>query len=165
MIGIGPPVALWQPQVIATTIQSTICEPPTAPRWAVGSAATSVATATVRGSTSPDTSVTLSDNGSALPMLVSDSAGNFEASVALSPGANRLSASATNDCRTATSAAPLVMQLGPVVGANPSMPVSTPWYRRPGDWAAIGLGLVLAAVAVWRLIVAARRRRRDGEQS
>ena len=110
MIGISPSVAAWQYQVVATTIQSTICDPPTAPKLFVPSATTSAPSATVSGSTTPSSSVAISDNGTVLATVVSDSAGGYDAGVPLTVGANRLSATATNSCGTAASAAPLVVE-------------------------------------------------------
>jgi hypothetical protein len=110
---LGLPVRFEPPIVISTTIQANICQLPTAPIFTTQSGSTSADIVPIDGTTSADTSVTVSVNGQKAIELTSSSSGVFDLELELVTGVNRVTAQASNACGSRTSPEPTVITYVP----------------------------------------------------
>jgi hypothetical protein len=116
-----------------TIIQSVVCRPPNPPAFTTPNSSTSSSTDIINGTTSPASSVAVSDNGQHIANVTSDSSGNFALEAPLVNGKNSFSAEASNSCDTVVpGVTPLIITrtlaiLPPI--APPSSP--SPFFPSP----------------------------------
>jgi len=97
------------PATFATTIQSSICEPVSAPVFTIQDSTTTATTEIVSGTTSSNISVSVQRNTQHIATLTSDEAGAFSLQVSLAPGSNSFTATSTNSCGSASSQDPIII--------------------------------------------------------
>jgi len=97
------------PATFATTIQSSICEPVSAPVFTIQDSTTTATTEIVSGTTSSNISVSVQRNTQHIATLTSDGTGTFSLQVSLAPGSNNFTATSTNSCGSASSQDPITI--------------------------------------------------------
>ena len=97
------------PATFATTIQSSICEPVSAPVFTIQDSTTTATTGIVSGTTSSNISVSVQRNAQHIATLTSDGTGAFSLQVSLAPGSNSFTATSTNSCGSASSQDPIII--------------------------------------------------------
>jgi len=97
------------PATFATTIQSSICEPVSAPVFTIQDSTTTATTEIVSGTTSSNISVSVQRNTQHIATLTSDGTGTFSLQVSLAPGSNSFTATSTNSCGSASSQDPIII--------------------------------------------------------